>query len=85
MNESEERQKRLEESLDSLRGNRERFRALLEDRDAILARICRNVELIAKRKKTEPWAIMGQLTGHGSGVSAAIFHTYRLPEKENER
>lgn len=66
----------LEEVLNSLNGPKDSFRAALTDRDEILARICDNVAAIAQRRRREPWSVMGQITGHGSGVSAAIYALY---------
>lgn len=67
----------LEEVLDSLRGSRESFKSQLVDSAEILSRLCDNVEMIASRKRCEPWSIIGQLTGFGSGMSAAIYELYR--------
>lgn len=72
----------IEKILDSLRGPRESFRAILEDKDKLLAKVCQYAEIIAKRKRLQPWSIIGDIFGHGSGVSAAIYELYR--EKESE-
>ena len=71
----------IEEALDGIHGPRETYRPLLDPLN-ILQRICRNAVGAAKRRGTEPWAIISDITGHGSGVSAAIYKVYgsRLPE-----
>jgi hypothetical protein len=67
----------IDEVLKGLHGNPETFRKILLDKDAILARVCRYAERVAKRKRVEPWLIIGDITSHGSGVSNAIYQLYR--------
>ena len=67
---------RLKEAINSLNGDPERFRKILTDKDELLAKICRNAEARAKRKRVPVWSVIGEITGHGSGVSAAIYHLY---------
>lgn len=67
---------RMEESLDMWFGNRESLRKLLEDPATILERICETAEHEASRRGVEPWVVISEWTGHGSGVSAAIYHLY---------
>ena len=69
------------EALDEINGPRETYRPLLDPIN-ILQRICRTAEGKARRRRTEPWVIISDITGHGSGVSAAIYSAYRehLPE-----
>jgi len=66
----------IEEALDTIHGPRETYRPLLES-DAIIRRICRTAEIVAQQKGVEPWSIVGEWTGHGSGVSNAIYQVYR--------
>ena len=66
----------IEEALDTIRGPRETYRPMLEA-DAIIRRICRNAEGHALRRDVDPWVIIGNWTGHGSGVSNAIYQVYR--------
>lgn len=68
---------KLESVLDTLRGSREHFREILTDASGILRMVCRYAEKQALRKHCEPWVIISQITGHGSGVSAAIYELYR--------
>lgn len=72
---------RLEEVLDSLRGPREAFRRDITDIDTLMMRVCDYAESVAKRKRREPWAIIGEITCHGSGVSSAIYELYRRREE----
>lgn len=67
---------RIEEALDSIHGPRETYRPLLNPLN-ILSRICRTAELRASREGVEPWSIIGDITGHGSGVANAIYKAYR--------
>lgn len=75
---------KIEESLDRIDGPRETFRPLLDPVN-ILHRICRNAEGQALRRHTEPWVIIGDITGHGSGVSAAIYEIYRDGRPEEKK
>lgn len=67
---------KLEAVIKCLNGSPERFRKILSDKDELLAKICRNAALRAKRKRVPAWSIIGEITGHGSGVSSAIFELY---------
>lgn len=69
--------KRLEAVLAELRGPRDYFRETLVDRDELLKKVCTYAELEAKRKRCQPRSIIGQIMGHGSGVSSAIYELYR--------
>jgi len=68
---------RIDEVLESLRGNKEEFRKILLDKDKLLQNVCRYAERVAKRKRVEPWSIISDMTDHGSGVSCAIYELYR--------
>jgi hypothetical protein len=67
----------IEEALEHLRGNKEHFRKVLTDKTKILNSMCAYAERMAKKKRLEPWAIIGDITDHGSGVSSAIYELYR--------
>lgn len=67
----------IDEVIESLRGNKDDFRKLLSDRTEILARICDIVEQKSVFRRVAPWTVMKDITGHGSGVSSAIFELYR--------
>jgi hypothetical protein len=73
----------IEEALDGLYGDRERFRPMLEP-EAILKQICRTAEMTADRKGRPAWSIISDITGHGSGVSNAIYQVYRKQPAEVE-
>lgn len=72
----------LEHCLDQLRGDRNHFRHVLTDKDTLLAKVCEYAEYEAKRKRCEPWSIVMQIFGHGSGVASAIYELYRSREKD---
>ena len=74
---NEARLKGLLDGLDRGGGNRERYLAMLTDKDALLTRICSNAASVAESEGCEPWSIIGMWTGHGSGVSSAIYELYR--------
>ena len=77
-----ERNERIEKALDMLRGDRDSLRASLEP-EAILKRICERVEITARNLGLPVWAMISDLTGHGSGVSSAIHYLYgELDEQE---
>jgi hypothetical protein len=63
--------------LDSLRGPRGEFRKAVTDTDEILANFMAFVEKLAKKRKQPTWSLVGQITGHGSGVASAIYELYR--------
>lgn len=66
-----------DEVIAPLRGDKERFREIVTDKDRMLERMCEYADVVAKRKHVEPWSIIGEITGHGSGISAAIYELYR--------
>lgn len=72
---------RLESVLDCLHGPRESFFKTLTDRNALLRKVCDYAEIEAKRKRVQPWSIIGSIMGHGSGVSSAIYELYRKQVK----
>lgn len=67
----------LDEVIAPLRGDHERFREILLDKDRLLERMCDFAEAMAERKGCEPWSIVGEITSHGSGMSQAIYELYR--------
>lgn len=67
----------IEEALTHVRGNKEHFRQVLLDKNAILTSVCDYAERVAKKKRLEPWSIISDMTDHGSGVSSAIYELYR--------
>lgn len=74
----------IDEALDHLRGNKEHFREVLTDKTKILNSMCDYAERMAKKKRLEPWSIIGDITDHGSGVSSAIYELYRRkPQAES--
>jgi hypothetical protein len=75
----------IEEAVESLRGNKESFRRTLEDKDELLARVCRYAEIEAERKGWQPWSVISRITGHGSGVSSAIYEVYREKPKSDAK
>lgn len=68
---------RVEEALRNVKSNGYDFRAFLTDRAELLARVCDYADILADRRRTEPWVIMQEIFGQGAGVSSAIFHAYR--------
>jgi len=66
----------IEEALAELHGDHEIFRPLLEP-EAIIRRICRVAETRATQKGREPWSVISDITGHGSGISNAIYQIYQ--------
>lgn len=67
----------LDAVLAGLNGRPEVFREILLDKSKLLKGMCDYAERIAKRKRVEPWAIISEMTQHGSGVSSAIYELYR--------
>lgn len=67
----------IDELLDKLKGPREVFREILEDKDTMLARMCLYAERKAKALGVPPWSVIGEITLHGSGVSSCIYELYR--------
>lgn len=68
---------RLERALDILRGPRESFREILTNKDELLRKLCRYAKYKSKHEGVPEWSIIGEITGHGSGVSSAIYELYR--------
>ena len=75
------RDEKLESILSQMNGTPDMFRECVGNPRAVLARICATAKAKAKRKKLPEWSIIGDVTGHGSGVSAAIYEYYRDYEK----
>jgi hypothetical protein len=72
---------KIDELLDGFNGgNREMYRKMLEDKDGLLACFCAYAEKVAKKKRCPAWAVISDITHHGSGVSAAIYELYRKHE-----
>ena len=67
----------IDEALGHLSGDKERFRKVLLDKTKILNSVCDYADRMAKKKRLEPWSIIGDITDHGSGVSSAIYELYR--------
>lgn len=67
----------VDEVLECLRGNKDSFREILTNKDELLKQLCRYAEIEATKKGCEPWSILGNILGHGSGVSSAIYELYR--------
>lgn len=67
---------RIEDVLKRMNGNPDSFRMILTDRTELLAKVCDYADNLADRRRTEPWVIMKEIFGHGSGVSSAIFQIY---------
>lgn len=68
---------RVESVLDRLVGSRESYRSILTDKDRLLRKLCEYANRRARNIRCEPWSIVGQMFGHGSGVSSAIYELYR--------
>jgi hypothetical protein len=45
-------------------------------KEQLLSRCSAYVRAEAKRKKVEPWVIVGHIFANGSGVSSALWHDY---------
>jgi len=67
----------VDEVLSHLRGNPETFRRILTDKDMILELMCSYATWKSRLKRLPPWSIISDITGHGSGVSSAIYELYR--------
>ena len=68
---------RVENAISGLRGNRDYFRSIVTDKDELLHSMCGYAKDEAERQRCEPWSIISEITGHGSGVSSAIYEIYR--------
>ena len=67
----------VDDCVRKLGGDPEKFRQILTDKDALLAKVCKYAKRRAAREKCQPWSIIGMIFGHGSGVSSAIYELYR--------
>ena len=67
----------IDEVLPRLHGNPDTFRQILADKDELLAKLCRYAKWKGKEQNVPPWSIVGEILGHGSGVSSAIYELYR--------
>ena len=74
----------IEEALDGLRGPREVFRKALTDKDKLLSYFMTHAEKMAKKQRLPVWSIVGEITGHGSGVLSAIYELYRRKPENNQ-
>lgn len=73
----------IDEVLSRLRGNPETFRTILTDKDGLLEKLCSYATFKSKHERCPAWSIIGDILGHGSGVSSAIYELYRkYPEQE---
>lgn len=68
---------RVETAISNLRGNMDYFRSIVTDKDELLRCMCGYAKDEAERQRCEPWSIISEIVGHGSGVSAAIYEIYR--------
>lgn len=68
---------RVEKAISNLRCDMGYFRSVVTDKDGLLRKMCDYAEYESNRQRCEPWSIVKQITGHGSGVSAAICEIYR--------
>ncbi len=66
---------RLKRATANLRGDG--LAEIVGNADGLMAKVCWYAKNRAAREKCEPWSIIGKITGHGSGVSAAIYECYR--------
>lgn len=73
---------RVKKAICNLRGNMDYFRSIVTDKDELLRKMCGYTKDEAERQRCEPWSIIGEITGHGSGVSAAIYEIYRRRDDE---
>jgi len=67
----------VDDVLKCLRGDPESFREILTNKDRLLQKICSFAKWKAEQKGVPPWSIIGEITGHGSGVSSCIYELYR--------
>ena len=67
----------VDEVLERLRGDRETFRKIVADKDQLLAKLCKYAKWKGESESVPPWSIVGEILGHGSGVSSAIYELYR--------
>jgi len=67
----------VDDVLKSLRGDPENFRQILTDKDTLLQKLCRYAKRKGEDQNVPAWSIIGEVLGHGSGVSSAIYELYR--------
>jgi hypothetical protein len=67
----------IEDVIRNLRGKPETFRLILTDKDRLLQKLCSYARWKAEQQSVPPWSIVGEILGHGSGVSSAIYELYR--------
>jgi hypothetical protein len=77
----EPRDEKLEGILSRMNGTPDMFRETVGNPRKVLARLCATAKAKAKRKKLPEWSVIGDMTGHGSGVSSAIYEYYREDEQ----
>lgn len=70
-------QERVDAALRKIKSNKYDFRSLITDRTELLSCVCDYADILADRRRTEPWKIMQEIFGQGAGVSNAIFQLYR--------
>lgn len=70
----------MDDALSRLYGDPEYFRDALTNVDSLMQKVCSYAEWKAKKARCEPWSIISEITGHGSGVSSAIYDLYRKKE-----
>jgi hypothetical protein len=75
---------KVEEVLDMLSGPREVFRRDITDIDKLMAAVCDYAESLAKKRRVPAWAIIGDITQHGSWVSSAIYELYRRRDEKGD-
>lgn len=68
---------RLQHCVSRLNGDRDRFADIVGDAHGLMAKVCRYAEIVADRNRRQAWSIIGEITGHGSGVATAIYEYYR--------
>lgn len=73
---------RVEKAICGLCGDMDHFRLIVTDKDELLRNMCDYAEYEANRQRREPWAIISEITGHGSGVSSAVYDIYRRLDDE---
>lgn len=67
----------VDDVLKSLRGDPEKFREILTDKDKLLQKLCNYAKRKSEDEQVPAWSIVGEILGHGSGVSSAIYELYR--------
>jgi len=67
----------VDDVLKSLRGDPENFQQILTDKDTLLQKLCKYAKRKSEDEQVPAWSIVGEILGHGSGVSSAIYELYR--------